>query len=218
MAELSICIPAYTRQWLPETLASIEPIRVNIGTAWEGVIEHEVVVVDDTEGRGAGWARNRAFEQASGEWILKVDADDLLTDGLLMQLFMARDVYSIICPEAAQFFDEDGLRHRWSYAGITAGEVVSRIASPASSAGCLLYHRTLHSLYGGFPEDCGAYESWVFVCKRVAAGHPIVTVPGTHYLHRLHPDSYWGRRNEGRQDDMQRAMLAVNEVYAEAFS
>ena len=67
-------------------------------------------------------------------------------------------------------------------------------------------------------DDCGAYESWVWVCRQVTAGIAVLPVAGTEYLHRLHPDSYWGQRSEGKQDDMRRAMCAVNEVYAEAFA
>jgi glycosyltransferase involved in cell wall biosynthesis len=209
---LSVCIPSHRSPWLAETETSVRSQPLPRG------LELELLVLEDLEGRGAGWTRNRLHEQARGDWILKLDSDDLMPDGLLIRLWNARRLAAIVCPMTAQFFDADGPKHRWSYAGIKPVEVLTRIVSPASSAGCLLYHRATHERCGGFPEDCGAYESWVFVCERVAAGVPLFAVPAAEYLHRLHAGSYWDSSAPTRREDLHRAMLRVNEVYAEAFS
>ena len=202
--QLSVCIPVGESRWVGETLASLEAQE----------FPHQLVTYEDAARRGAGWARNRCLEHATGEWILKLDADDLLTEGLLQQLWNARRTDTIVCPEAAQFFDETGPLHRWSYDGIAAAEVLTRIESPASSAGCLLYHRSL----GVFPEDCGAYESWAFVCGHAMRGISVLPASGTEYLHRLHAGSYWDRSAPTRREELHRAMLHVNEVYAEAYA
>lgn len=43
----------------------------------------EVIVIDDPEGRGGGYARNQGLPQAHGEWLLFADADDFYTEGFL---------------------------------------------------------------------------------------------------------------------------------------
>lgn len=41
----------------------------------------EVLAVEDAEGRGAGWARNRALEKAQGAWLVFLDSDDFFLPG-----------------------------------------------------------------------------------------------------------------------------------------
>lgn len=66
MVNYSIIIPhCGTPELLQRLLASI-PSREDI----------QVLVVEDTERRGGGWARNLALPQAEGRWLLFADADD----------------------------------------------------------------------------------------------------------------------------------------------
>lgn len=41
----------------------------------------EVLAVEDADGRGAGWARNRALEKAQGAWLVFLDSDDYFLPG-----------------------------------------------------------------------------------------------------------------------------------------
>ena len=43
----------------------------------------QVIVIEDPEGSGGGYARNQALPQATGRWLLFADADDFYADGFL---------------------------------------------------------------------------------------------------------------------------------------
>ncbi len=43
----------------------------------------QVIVIEDPEGRGGGYARNQALPQATGRWLLFADADDFYAEGFL---------------------------------------------------------------------------------------------------------------------------------------
>jgi len=64
-----VIIPSHrSQQTLPRTLQSLE-------VAAKG-LEIETVVIEDAEGRGPSWARNRGLDKATGDIIFFCDADD----------------------------------------------------------------------------------------------------------------------------------------------
>lgn len=71
----SVIVPCHprNRETLRRTLDSLE--------AAEGGREAEIVVVEDTEGRGPSWARNRGLCKATGEVVFFCDADDTVRHG-----------------------------------------------------------------------------------------------------------------------------------------
>ena len=66
--QLSVVIPHFgTPELLDRCVASV-PVRDDV----------ELIVVQDDEQKGAGWARNVGLKMAKGRWITFVDADDYL--------------------------------------------------------------------------------------------------------------------------------------------
>lgn len=76
----SIIIPHHGSSELLESGLRSIPAREDI----------EVLVIDDTEGRGAGYARNIGLDRAQGNWLLFMDDDDNFTP----EAFPAFDRYA----------------------------------------------------------------------------------------------------------------------------
>ena len=81
MTTYSIIIPHKDSPLLLQRLLHSIPKRDDV----------EVIVIDDTEGCGGGWARNQGLVKARGRWLLFADADDYYEDGFLDILDTYRD-------------------------------------------------------------------------------------------------------------------------------
>ena len=69
----------------------------------------EVLVQEDPEGRGAGWARNQALPQATGEWLLFLDSDDYFTpEAMRLMEKHADDAADVVYFAVRSVFSESG--------------------------------------------------------------------------------------------------------------
>ena len=142
-----------------------------------------------------------------------MDADDRLDSGTLAKLYNLRHQGAMVTTALSRFERDGEPTHQWAYDYFSTqpAALLTKIRTPAS-AGCLLYHRSI----GPYPENCGAYEGWAFVCKAVSEGVTVFAVPGTSYRHLLRDGSYWHAQSEHRLDDLRNAFAYVNEMYADA--
>lgn len=229
---LSVIIPAYnTSAYLAEAVESVlmqqrsdlEIIMVNDastdGTAdvIRQLIQQHPDVVLRTEtlpvNRGGGAARNRCVALAQGDYIFNLDADNILSPGLLTRLldraadhYARSGVHIMVAPQVIQYFRdrttpapgtvqrlaEKQIMQRWIMTKVDPAFVLTSGFSPASS-GNYLYHRSIYDTVGGYFEDCGAWDTWSFGAHCCLAGFRFFVEPQTFYLHRLHGDSYWAR-------------------------
>jgi glycosyltransferase involved in cell wall biosynthesis len=195
-----------------------------------------IVYAENAENRGGGATRNRAVSLARGEYLFCLDADNLLfPDTLHLFLERAEEArartgrHGMVCPSFLQYFRDrfliprvDWIRvgrrmcHRWEFRDLSRAAILTHPVTPASS-GNYLYHREIHERSGGYAEDCGAYDAWVFGVQNCLAGYSFLALEGVGYLHRLHPRSYWERDilNENRCDHMMRAFARFRHVYTE---
>jgi hypothetical protein len=120
--------------------------------------------------------------------------------------------HAMLAPHVLQYFRDDTVRfrnlrlwsrrrwlHRWKFDCLDYDFVLTSPRSPASS-GNYLFHRSIYEASGGYAEDCGAYDAWVFGVRNYLAGYRFVTVSGTSYWHRLHDLSYWTSQERAGRD------------------
>ena len=132
MAKISILIPVYNAKdflydsipsLLNQTFTDIELICVNDGSKDnsleilnEFASKDSRVKVIDKENGGCGSARNRALEEANGEYIYFFDPDDMLEDNALELAYdMAVENSSDLVVFKANIFDKDGISNRETF-------------------------------------------------------------------------------------------------------
>ena len=72
----SIIIPhRNSSKTLPRTLESLDKAAKGMDV--------EMILIEDVDGRGPSWARNRGLEKARGEFVFFVDADDTVEQEFL---------------------------------------------------------------------------------------------------------------------------------------
>jgi glycosyltransferase involved in cell wall biosynthesis len=255
MSRLSVIIPAYNAaRFLGEAVASLvdqrrrpdEVVIVNDASTdgTRRVLERlrrrttafPIVHAENAENRGGGATRNRAAGLARGEYLLCLDADNLLLPDTL-HLFLERAErihaeegrHAMVCPGALQFFRDRflvprlnrlrirrALGPKWEFRDLSRTGILTNPVSPASS-GNYLYHRDIFERSGGYAEDCGAYDAWVFGARNCLAGFAFDAVPGTAYLHRQHDSNYWDREfvRGNRLDHMRRTFEYFRHVYTD---
>lgn len=201
LPRISVIIPAYNAAaTIGKAIASILA---------QGYPAHEIIVVDDgsadatgetvqaygdkvtyirQDNAGPSAARNKGVQQASGEWIAFLDADDwYLPDRLLTHAEMIRDnpkldflVASfdyvnpqgqLINPSIVGTEFGQALLSRWGKQGraLIEGEEIGRfIADQFSDTRCLTVPKTTFIELGGFPLDLRICEDVAFMLRLCA--------------------------------------------------
>lgn len=94
MQKVSIVVPAYNAdEWWLECLHSIR------SQSYEDV---ELIIIHD-EGSGAAAARNRGLDQATGEYVAFVDADDYLEPDAIKRMVDAMENVDMVCGSFRKF-------------------------------------------------------------------------------------------------------------------
>lgn len=157
----------------------------------------DIRLVRHKTNRGGAVAGNTAIRHARHSLLFCLDSDNLLVPGSVPRLqahLNAQDADAAAVGELWYFRGAlPKVTHRWVYRDVVtlADCFAGPVVPPAS--GNYLFTRSSWERAGGYPEVDGAAETWGFGFRQLATGARMVTLPGTHYLHRYGHESYWVR-------------------------
>jgi O-antigen biosynthesis protein len=232
--KISVCVPYFNHgKHLPPALASL---------ASQTYENFEVIVVDDgstdaaareafavlqtkfhaprfrffrTENAGVGAARNFAVAQATGEWLVFMDADNVAMAGMIASFSQAMMVSGADCATCHfAFFRDDAERqkppsHTHSPLGpcLAAGWRVNVFGD----ANFIVTKKAFTEM-GGFATDRSAVEDWQFLIRLAQRGLRQVVVPENLYWYRFLPGSMM------RTTDEAQYTRVILETYREGLS
>jgi glycosyltransferase involved in cell wall biosynthesis len=229
--KLSVCVPYYNHgKYLPAALAALA--RQTYGN-------FEVIVVDDgstaadaqesfetmrqkyagpqfrffqQENAGVGAARNFAASQASGEYLVFVDADNVPMEQMLAVFAHALQFSAADCATChmAIFYNDAELEKPPNLTHAPLGpclEVGWRV-NLFGDANFIVTKKVFTQL-GGFATDRSAVEDWQFLVRLTFRGFHQIVIPEILYWYRFLPDSMM------RQTDEIRFTRTILETYRE---
>lgn len=215
---VSVIIPYYNQpQYLGETVASvvasdypnIEIVVVNDGSstveAREVFAALSGVVKVSKENGGLSSARNAGIEAAKGEFVLPLDADDLVERDYIRKGVEALrnnpELGYVSCH--AQNFGEI------NNAYIPVGYVPELMPYINTHGKCSnLYRKSLFAQYGGYDEVMTSYEDWDYLLTLHEYGVEGDVLPDEMFRYRRHYDSMvYVTANRQRTDLIQYMMI-----------
>ena len=209
LATWNVVIPCHNyRRYLEESvqsvLASDADYEIHIvddastDDTWEVATElssqyDHVHYLRNEERRGPGYSRNRGIAALKSEFVVLLDADDMIGPDYLLdagsRLGRGADVVN---PDAVLFGDS---QERWVVPDATTfSMLLERNPVHCSSA----FRRELWSKVGGIDERIPCWEDYHFWLRLAAAGARIQGLHGEHFWHRRHDDSLSNAR-QGRR-------------------
>jgi len=203
--KVSVLIPTYNRSGY--LIEAIRSVQAQTYRDWELVVADDGST-DDTraviEGlgetvrylyqpnQGVSSARNLAFRESSGEYVLFLDSDDALLPNALADLAAALDANADcdVVYSDGYVVDENGTRYTrlsdYSPRPFVDALETFITGSPLGLAGTMVRRTALQHIEGPFDVQMIGYEDWDMFLRLKAAGCTFHFVPGLTYCYRFH--------------------------------
>jgi glycosyltransferase involved in cell wall biosynthesis len=137
---------------------------------------------------GVAAARNSGIALAQGEYILPLDADDLIHPSMLadcLSIFNSQNDVLLVYTDRQDFGDNAQYRD----AGIFE---LARLKYFNQISYCGLYRKCLWGELGGYKSNVSGFDDWDFWIAAALNGAKAYHLPKAYLLHRRHKDSqFW---------------------------
>lgn len=198
---VSVVIPVYNMEgYLEETVHSV------LASDYPNI---EVVIMDDgstdasytialnlqqkdtriktyhQENKGVSAARNHAISVASGEFILPVDSDNLISSSFIsnsIKVLLQDPEIKVVAPRADFFGDKEG---EWKLPSFS----LSLLAHKNIMDTCALYKKSEWQRIGGYNEEIIAREDWAFWIAMLKNGGKVFRLPEISLHYRIRNSS-----------------------------
>lgn len=199
---VSIIIPVYNAErYIEETVQSILKSTytdIEVVCMDDGSTDHSLellhkmaatdkrIVVLHQNNAGVCQARNAAIAASKGEFILPVDADDILLPHFIadaVEVLRTRAEVKVVAPTAEFFGERQG---RWNLPPFD----IKKEAHKNILACCAMYRRCDYDLTnGGYCSEIIAREDWDFWINMLKDGGEVVRLPQVGLKYRYHLNS-----------------------------
>lgn len=220
---VSVIIPHYNlAEFLPETLTSIErQTYTNI----------ETIVIDDGStdpasleliesldkpnlrvvrqaNRGLSGARNSGIREARGEFILPVDADDLISPTFIEKAVrvMQREPELAYTTALVGYFRQSPARRFGGWVPLGLHRDLLPIHNCAGCCMALFRASSIRDA-GGYSTELTSYEDWDLYCALAERGHRGAIIPEFLLHYRIRPDSLLRTEVEMRRQHLHARVL-----------
>jgi glycosyltransferase involved in cell wall biosynthesis len=180
MPTVSIIIPIWGtayNEFLPACLDSIKAQTYK---------DYEIIIVD-TE-TDLSTARNVGIRKAKGEYILCLDADDMIDTTFLEKTIGKDDIVSV---GQQMFGDEKEIwmpKEHPTHIDFLSGNQIHC---------CSLFKKEVWETVEGFDEDMkDGYEDWFFFLNATKAGYTITTIQEPLFFYRRHGETLVDKANK----------------------
>ena len=217
IAGLSIVIPCFdAEQTLGAAIESVlaqEKVDLDVVVVGDGSSDnsfslaseyHPRVRVLTGPNRGVSTARNRGIGESSKEWIVFLDADDLLTPGTLIQRLhtAAKTEANIVICDWQELVETshgyvDGSVRRVDRDAIEADAEIACATNVWAPTAALMYRRSLVDRIGGFQADLPVIQDARFLFDAACLGAHFAHSPHVGACYRV-SDQSLSRSDPGR--------------------
>jgi glycosyltransferase involved in cell wall biosynthesis len=204
LPKVSVVIPCYNyARYLPEavesalgqTFADLEVVIVDDGSTDDTAVVAERLILEDSDrevrlicqqNAGVSAARNRGIDAALGEYVLTLDADDVIRPTYVERLFHVLDAdpgIDLAYTWTERFGDSSGVDESGEF---TLNNLVVNNGPPCT----ILMRKSAWESVGGYnPVMDKGGEDWEFGLKLYREGYKAVVIPEALFMYRKHGTS-----------------------------
>ncbi len=213
MPRVTVLIPVFNAErFLRESVKSVlaqtfanfdfELLAINDGSTdrsreiLSSFSDPRVRIVDNDGNRGLIYTLNHGLELARGEYVARLDADDIAAPDRLAQqaAFLDQHPGVALVGGCAEFIDAEGKVFMTRRVPLTHDEIVARIFSVNCfiHSGVMFRTSVVRTLGGFRPEALHAedYDLWLRIIER----HDVANLPAVLVRYRVHPDQVSQRK------------------------